>query len=59
MALSEVKSDKIISKYLQSFLETGSVQKDVLPSQKLQDHAYKEQNSFRLKEDNCSHVKLP
>ena len=38
--LSEVKPVKNISKNLQSFLEISLVQKEVLPSQKLQDHAY-------------------
>ena len=38
--LSEVKQVKNISKNLQSFLETSPVQKEDLPSHKLQDHAY-------------------
>ena len=38
--LSEVKPVKNISKSLQSFLEISPVQKEVLPSHKLQDHAY-------------------
>ena len=38
--LSEVKLVKNISKNLQSFLELSPVQKEVLPSNKLQDHAY-------------------
>ena len=38
--LSEVKPVKNISKYLQSFVETSPVQKEGLPSHKLQDHAY-------------------
>ena len=38
--LSEVKPVKNISKNLQSFQEISSVQKEVLPSHKLQDHAY-------------------
>ena len=38
--LSEVKSVKNISKNLQSFPEISSVQKEVLPSNKLQNHAY-------------------
>ena len=39
--MSEVKPVENISKNLQSFLEIISVQKDVLLSHKLQDHAYK------------------
>ena len=41
-ALSEVKPIKNISKNLQSFPELSPVpvQKEVLPSYKLQDHAY-------------------
>ena len=38
--LSEVKPDENISKNLQSFLEIISVQKEVFPSNQLQDHAY-------------------
>ena len=38
--LSEVKPVKDISKSLQSFLEISHVQKEVLLSHKLQDHAY-------------------
>ena len=38
--LSEVKLVKNISKNLQSFLEIRHVQKEVLFSHKLQDHAY-------------------
>ena len=38
--LSEVKQVKNISKNLQSFLEISLVQKEDLPSRKLQDHAY-------------------
>ena len=40
MTLSEVKPVKNISKNLQSFLEIRPVQKEVLPSHKLEDHAY-------------------
>ena len=50
--LSEVKPVENISKNLQSFLEISPVQKEVLLSHKLQDHAYEYQNPFRLKEDN-------
>ena len=39
-ALSEVKQVESISKNLQSFLEISSMQKEVLFSHKLQDHAY-------------------
>ena len=38
--LSEVKPVENISKNLQSFLEIRPVQKEVLLSHKLQDHAY-------------------
>ena len=38
--LSEVKRVKNISKYLQTFLEISPVEKEVLLSHKLQDHAY-------------------
>ena len=38
--LSEVKPVENISKNLESFLEISLVQKEVLPSHKLQDHAY-------------------
>ena len=49
--LSEVKPVKNIGKSLQSFLEISPVQKEVLPSYELRDHAYE---SFGLKEDNLS-----
>ena len=38
--LSEVKPVENISKSLQSFLDISSVQKEVLPSHKLRNHAY-------------------
>ena len=38
--LNEVKLVKNICKNLLSFLEISPVQKEVLPSHKLQDHAY-------------------
>ena len=38
--LIEVKPVENISKNLQSFLEISPVQKEVLPSHKLRDHAY-------------------
>ena len=38
--LSEVKPVEIISKNLQSFPEIRPMQKEFLPSNKLQDHAY-------------------
>ena len=38
--LSEVKQVENISKNLQSFLEISPMQKEVLTSQKLRDHAY-------------------
>ena len=37
--LSEVKPVENISKKLQSFLDISPMQKEVLPSQKLRDHA--------------------
>ena len=40
---------------LQSFLEISPVQKEVLPSHKLGDHAYEYYNPFILKENNPSH----
>ena len=52
--LSEVKPGENISKNLQSFLEISPVQKEVLFSHKLQDHAYEYQNLFGLKEENLS-----
>ena len=52
--LSEVKPVENINKNLQSFLEISPVQKEVLLSHKLQDHAYEYQNPFELKEDNLS-----
>ena len=51
--LSEVKPVKNISKNLQSFLEISPVQKEVLLSHKLRDHANEYQNPFKLK-DNLS-----
>ena len=50
--LNEVKPIENINKSMQSFLETSSVQKKVLISHKLQDHACEEQNPFGLNEDN-------
>ena len=38
--LSEVKQVKNISKNLQTFREISPVQKELLPSHKLRDHAY-------------------
>ena len=52
--LSEVKPVENINKNLQSFLEISPVQKEVLLSHKLRDHAYEYQNPFGLKEDNLS-----
>ena len=52
--LSEVKPVKNINKNLQSFLEINPMQKEVLLSHKLRDHAYEYQNPFGLKEDNLS-----
>ena len=53
--LSDVKPAENINKNLQNFLEMGPVQKKVLLSHKLQDHANEYQNPFRLKEDNLLH----
>ena len=50
--LSEVKPVQNISKNSHSFLAIGIVQKEVLFSHELQDHAYEQQNPFGLKEDN-------
>ena len=44
----------VINKNLQSFLEISPVQKEVVLSHKLQEHAYKYQNPFGLKDDNLS-----
>ena len=52
--LSEVKPVENINKNLKSFLEISPVQKEVLLSHKLRDHAYEYQNPFELKEDNLS-----
>ena len=52
--LSEVKPVENINKNLQSFLEISPMQKEVLLSHKLRDHAYEYQNPFELKEDNLS-----
>ena len=52
--LSEVKLVENINKNLQSFLDTSPMQKEVLLSHKLRDHAYEYQNPFELKEDNLS-----
>ena len=50
--LYEVKPVENINENLQSFLEISPVQKEVLLSHKLRDHAYEYQNPFELKEDN-------
>ena len=44
--LSEVKLVKNISKNLQSFLEISLMQKEVLLSHELRDHAYEYYNPF-------------
>ena len=49
--LNKVKPVENISKNLQSFLEISVMQNKVLPSHKLQHHAYERQNPFGLKED--------
>ena len=50
MTLSEVKPVENIRKNLQSFLEMSPLQKEVLLSHKLKDHACEYQNPFGLKE---------
>ena len=52
--LSEVKPVNNISKNLQSFLVISPVQKEVLLSHTLREHAYQYKNPFRLKKDNLS-----
>ena len=52
--LSELKPVENINKNMQSFLEISPMQKEVLLSHKLRDHAYEYQNPFGLKEDNLS-----
>ena len=52
--ISEVDQVKNICKNLQSISEKSSVQKEVLPSNKLRDHTYEYKNPFGLKEDNLS-----
>ena len=51
-SLSEVKSVENISKNHQSFSEISPMQMEVLPSEKLQNHAYEYQTRLGLKEDN-------
>ena len=51
-SLSESQSKT--NKNLQSFLEISTVQKEVLLSHKMRDHACEYQNPFELKEDNLS-----
>ena len=52
--MSEVKPVENTNKNLQSLLEVSPVQKEVLPSHKLQEHAYEYQIPFGLKEDELS-----
>ena len=47
--MCEVKPVKNISKNLLSFLEISLVHKEVLPSHKLQEHAYEYYNSIWIK----------
>ena len=54
--LSEVKPVEIISQNLQSFLGISPAQNEVFLSHKLQDHAYEQNNLFKLKEDNASQI---
>ena len=56
--LSEVKPVENISRNPLSFLEISPVQKEVLLSHELKDHAFEQYNLFGLKEDNPSE-KLP
>ena len=49
--LSEVKPVENIKKNLQSFLEISLVQKEVLLSHKLGDHAYEYQNPFEQEQE--------
>ena len=51
---NEVKPVDNKNKNLQQFLNISPVQKEVPPSHKLQDHAYKQQNPSGLKEDSPS-----
>ena len=55
--LSEVEPVENISNNLQSFLAISPVQKEVLPSHRLQGHAYEYYNAFGLKKDNLSQRK--
>ena len=55
MTLSEVKPVENIRKNLQSFLEMSPLQKEVLLSHKLKDHACEYQNPFGLRK---SHTEL-
>ena len=52
--MSEVKPVENINKNMQSFLEISPMEKEVLLSHKLQDHAYGYENPFDLKEANLS-----
>ena len=52
--LSEIKLAGNINKNLQNFLEISPVQKEVILSHKMPDHAYEYQNPFELKEDTLS-----
>ena len=51
---NEVKPVDNKNKNLQQFLNISPVQKEVPPSHKLHDHAYKQQNPSGLKEDSPS-----
>ena len=53
-ALNEVKPVENISRSPQIFLEICPMEKEALPSNKLQDLGYEEQNPFRLNKDNPS-----
>ena len=56
--LSAVKLVKNNSKNLKRFLEIRPVQKELLPSYKLRDHAYEYKKPFGLKEDLTSHREI-
>ena len=56
--LNEVTLIEKISKNLQIFLKINPMQEEALPSHKLQDHAYKQQNPFTLKKEKPPHRKI-
>ena len=56
---SEVNPDKNLNKNLQSFLVISPVQQEVVLSHKLLKYVYKQQNPFRIKEENRNHLIHP